>query len=56
MYTSSRKPFRKALLTSSCRRGHLEVRPRVRIILIVIGLTTGEKVSWKSKPNFWLNP
>lgn len=32
------------------------MRESVRIILIVPGLITGEKVPWKSKPNFWWKP
>lgn len=51
--TSSKKPFKKALLTSSWSSSHFRVSARVRIIRMVTGFITEEKVSLKSKPCTW---
>jgi hypothetical protein len=46
MYTSSsRSPWRKAFCTSSWRNDHPLLTAIERIILIVVALTTGIKVS-----------
>lgn len=57
MYTSSwRYPLRKALLMSICCTYDLYVIAKERMILMVVGLTTCDNVSWKSKPCCWMNP
>ena len=50
---SLRKPWRKAFLTSSCRRLHPLTVATVRTVRIVVGLITGLKVSTKSTPSLW---
>lgn len=57
MWTSySRSPFKKVLLMSTCCTSHFQVISSVSMILIVVGFTTGEKVSWKSNPCCWRKP
>lgn len=58
MYTSSCDiPFRKALFTSNCLIHQPYVTAIARIVIMVVGFTTGVlKVSLKSKPANWWNP
>jgi len=57
MYTiSCKSPCKKALLMSSWWIGHFAETAKERTIRIVAGLTTGLKVSVKSKPSTWLKP
>ena len=57
MYTSSsRSPWRNALLTSSCRRCQLWRAARARSNLTVVSLATGENVSRKSNPSSCVYP
>lgn len=53
--SSCRTPLTNAFLMYISFISHLYVITKVKITRIVVGLTTIEKVSWKSKPCCWWN-